>query len=214
MAERKRSARARIPPARPALREQVRAVSRELQEKKRKRKALARPKVEPVTFAELAAGVQRLPRTPAPAAPVAPPPGPAQRAPPERARLWVEHLEGTVRARAAGVPARWLDELASGRLVPRRELDLHRKSAADARQAIADAVREARRAGVSCLLVVYGRGKHSNAAGAVLPDVTVEYLSEVLCEVVLAFATAPKKWGGPGALLVRLRSARSRALTR
>src|SRR4051812_14649048 len=106
MAERKRSARARIPPARPALREQVRAVSRELQEKKRKRKALARPKVEPVTFADLAAGVQRFPRTPAPAAPVAPPPGPAQRAPPERARLWVEHLEGTVRARAAGVPAR------------------------------------------------------------------------------------------------------------
>jgi DNA-nicking Smr family endonuclease len=119
-----------------------------------------------------------------------------------------------VRARAEGVPARWLDELESGRVVPRRELDLHRKSAADARQAIADAVREARQAGVNCLLVVCGRGKHSSAAGAVLPDVTVEYLSEALADVVLAFASAPRKWGGRGAIIVRLRAARSARSTR
>jgi DNA-nicking Smr family endonuclease len=210
MAERKRSTRGRIAPPRPALREQVRAVSRELQEKKRKRKVVARPQVEPATFAELVSGVQRWPRTePAPALPATPPTGLVPPAPRQRARLWVERLEGTVRARAPGVPARWLDELESGRLVPRRELDLHRKTAADARQAIADAVREARRAGVNCLLVVCGRGKHSNAAGAVLPDITVETLSEVLADVVLAFASAPKKWGGRGAIIVRLRAARS-----
>jgi DNA-nicking Smr family endonuclease len=209
MAERKASARGRMRPPRPALREQVRAVSRELQEKRRKRKA-ARPNVEPTpTFDQLAAGVRRLPRTVTPAAPAAPPAEPVAAGPRQRARLWVEHHGGAVRARAAGVPARYLDELESGRVAPRRELDLHRKSAADARQAIVDAVREARRAGVSCLLIVCGRGKHSNAAGAVLPDVTVEYLSETLAGVVLAFVSAPKKWGGNGAILVRLRPARS-----
>ncbi|MEO8177758.1 MAG: Smr/MutS family protein [Deltaproteobacteria bacterium] len=211
MAERKRGARGRSRPPRPALREQVRAVSRELQEKKTKRKAAARPNVEPApTFDQLASGVRRLARTVTPAqTPAAPPAGSVPTAPPQRARLWVEHQAGTVRALAAGVPARWLAELESGRIVPQRELDLHRKSASDARQAIAAAVREARRAGVRCLLVVCGRGQHSNAAGAVLPDVAVEYLSETLADVVQAFTSAPKKWGGSGAILVRLRPARS-----
>jgi DNA-nicking Smr family endonuclease len=210
MAERKGSARGGIRPPRPALREQVRAVSRELQEKKRKRKAVARPTVEPATFDELASGVQRLPRTLPPVALTAlPPAGLTGPAPRQRAPLRVEQQAGAVRARAAGVPAHWIDELEAGRIVPRRQLDLHRMSAADARQAIADAVREARRAGVSCLLVVCGRGQHSSAAGAVLPDVAVETLSEALAEVVLGFASAPKKWGGRGALVVRLRLARS-----
>jgi len=186
----------------------VRAVSRELQAKKRK--AVPRPNAEATTFDELATGVQRLPRAAtAPVMAATPPAGPAQTAPRQEVRLWVERQAGTVRARAVGVPVRWLEELESGRIVPRRELDLHRKSAAGARQAIADAVSEARRAGVSCLLVVCGRGKHSSAAGAVLPEVTVEYLSEALAHVVLAFASAPEKWGGRGAIIVRLRPERS-----
>ena len=113
-----------------------------------------------------------------------------------------------VRARAEGVPARWLEELAAGRSVPQRQLDLHRKSAAEARQALGEAVLEARRAGVRCLLVVCGRGKHSKADGPVLPEVAVECLSESLSEHVLAFTSAPSKWGGLGALIVRLRPRR------
>jgi DNA-nicking Smr family endonuclease len=42
-------------------------------------------------------------------------------------------------------------------------------------------------------------------AGPVLPEVAVECLSEALADHVLAFATAPSKWGGLGALIVRLR---------
>ena len=74
-----------------------------------------------------------------------------------------------------------------------------------ARQALGQAVLEARRSGVRCLLVVCGQGKHSSAEGPVLPEVAVECLSEVLADEILAFTSAPRRWGGLGALLVRLR---------
>ena len=210
MAERERPvpARTRRRAPRPALREQVKAISRELkkkQQQKQKRAAAARAPVEAAPrFAELASGVQPLPRA-APRAAARQPAPSVQIVVRQQARLWVEERAGAVRARAAGVPARWLDELESGRIVPRKELDLHRRSAADARLAIAAAVSEARRAGVSCLLVVCGRGQHSAGTGAVLPEVTIECLSETLAGEVLAFTSAPKKWGGKGAIIVRLR---------
>jgi DNA-nicking Smr family endonuclease len=207
MAERKRPvpARSRRSAPRPALREQIKAVARELQKRRKKRAASPPPSAERgPKFEELAAGVKPLPQAVARVS--GPPPSAAvQVVARQSTRLWVEERAGVVRAKAAGVPARWLDELEGGRIVPRRELDLHRKSAAEARQAIVEAVSEARRAGVSCLLVVCGRGQHSRSAAPVLPDVTVECLSEQLAGEVLAFATAPRKWGGRGAILVRLR---------
>jgi DNA-nicking Smr family endonuclease len=99
-----------------------------------------------------------------------------------------------------------LDELRAGKVVPRRELDLHRRSAAEARLLLDEAVPRARREGVACLLVVCGRGLHSGAEGPVLPEVATERLSEELGDEILAFCTAPRKWGGEGALLVRLRA--------
>jgi DNA-nicking Smr family endonuclease len=208
MAERKRTspATSRARPARPALREQLKEVSRALRAKK-KRAAPAPAAAAPATFAQLARGVQPLPeatpriRSEAPPAAAAPPVARA------RVRLWVEQSTEGVRAWAADVPPRWLDALEAGRVVPRRELDLHRMSAAEARDALVAAVREARQAGVSCLLVVCGRGLHSKSGAPVLPEVAVECLSETLAEQVLAFASAPRKWGGKGALLVRLRPA-------
>jgi DNA-nicking Smr family endonuclease len=207
MAERKppAPARSRRRAPRPALREQLKAAARDLQKRRQKRAAPARASADAgPRFEELAAGVKPLPEA-VPRLSGPPPPAAVQVVSRQRTRLWVEERAGAVRAKAAGVPARWLDELEGGRVVPRRELDLHRKSAAEARQAIAEAVSEARRAGISCLLVVCGRGRHSKSAAAVLPEVTVECLSEQLAEEVLAFTSAPKKWGGRGAILVRLR---------
>jgi DNA-nicking Smr family endonuclease len=187
------------------LREQLKEVSRELQKKRKKGAAPVRtPADASPRFKELATGVKPLPQSVPrlsgpPAAEV------VQVVSRQIKRLWVEERAGAVRAKAAGVPARWLDELEGGRIVPRRELDLHRKSAAEARQAIVEAVGEARRAGVGCLLVVCGRGQHSKSAAPVLPDVTVECLSEQLAGEVLAFTSAPRKWGGRGAIIVRLR---------
>jgi DNA-nicking Smr family endonuclease len=214
MAERKGPAptRSRRRAPRPALREQLKEVSRELQKKRQTRQKHLAPARPPADggprFEDLAAGVKPLPQSVPRLS--GPPAAEVQLVLRQGTRLWVEERAGTVRARAAGVPARWLDELEGGRIVPRRELDLHRKSAAEARLAIVQAVSEARRAGVSCLLVVCGRGQHSRSASPVLPDVTVECLSEQLAEQVLAFATAPRKWGGRGAILVRLRKKGSR----
>ena len=52
---------------------------------------------------------------------------------------------------------------------------------------------------------VCGKGLHSGLEGPVLPDVVIERLSEELAQHVLAFCTAPRRWGGSGALLVMLR---------
>jgi DNA-nicking Smr family endonuclease len=134
-----------------------------------------------------------------------PPAGLPARPAPAKHRLWVERRDDVVRARAEDVPPRWLDDLRAGRVVPRRELDLHRKGAADARQALDDEVARARRENVACVLIVCGRGLHSGLYGPVLPDVAIERLSEELSEHVYAFCSAPRKWGGDGALIVMLR---------
>jgi DNA-nicking Smr family endonuclease len=138
---------------------------------------------------------------PPPGNPLPEPPRPA----PSKHRLWVERRDDVVRARAEDVPPRWLDDLRAGRVVPRRELDLHRRGAADARQALDDEVARARWENVGCVLIVCGRGLHSGLYGPVLPDVAIERLSEELSEHVFAFCSAPRKWGGEGALIVMLR---------
>jgi DNA-nicking Smr family endonuclease len=192
-----------------SLREQVKALVPQLPSKQKPGAPVA-PKPKPAvkegpSFHELASGVKRLTTEPQrPAVVGAPQPAPTHRAAPKR-RLWVEQAAGVVRARAEDVPPRWLDDLEAGRVVPRREIDLHRKSAAEARQALEDGIRAARREGVGCLLVLCGRGKHSAADGPVLPDVAVQCLSEELADELIAFATAPRKWGGLGALIVQLR---------
>lgn len=132
------------------------------------------------------------------------PSAPPRPAPPKH-RLWVERRDDSVSARAEDIPPRWLDDLRAGRVVPRRQLDLHRKGAADARQALDEEILRARRESLNCVLVVCGRGLHSGLEGPVLPEVAIERLSEELADHVLAFCTAPRRWGGEGALLVMLR---------
>lgn len=124
-----------------------------------------------------------------------------------RKRMWVERSESGVRARADDAPERLMQDLERGRVVPRREIDLHRQSAASARQILDLEIPRARKDGVGCLLIVCGRGMHSAPEGPVLPDVAIERLSEELEADVLAFTTAPRKWGGQGALIVCLRAA-------
>jgi DNA-nicking Smr family endonuclease len=158
-----------------------------------------------LSFKDLARDVRPLPEPSRPVLPQAPTP-PLTQAVAPKTRLWVDRRGGAVRAMADGLPPRLLDELRSGKVVPRRQLDLHRRSVIEARQVLDDGVRGARRDGVTCLLVVCGRGVHSGADGPVLPEVVVERLSEELADEILAFCTAPRKWGGEGALIVRLRA--------
>jgi DNA-nicking Smr family endonuclease len=166
------------------------------------------PGADALSFKDLAGGggVVPIPGTPRAALP---PPAPVEVPRPvaRQHRMWVERRPEAVRARAEDAPARWLDDLRAGRVVPRREIDLHRKGVAEAREVLDEGVARGRRESVSCLLVVCGRGVHSGVDGPVLPDVVIERLSEELAEHVLAFCTAPRKWGGDGALLVMLRPA-------
>jgi DNA-nicking Smr family endonuclease len=169
-------------------------------------KPVKAPVADGLSFKDLAdgGGVVPIPgssRAATEPAPAPEPPGP----PPREHRLWVERRPEAVRARAEDVPARWLDDLRAGRVVPRREIDLHRRGVVEAREVLDEGIARARRENVGCLLVVCGRGMHSGVDGPVLPDVAIERLSEELAEHVLAFCSAPRKWGGDGALLVMLR---------
>lgn len=121
-------------------------------------------------------------------------------------RLWVEESHGHLQARAADAPPQVLVDLQRGKIPPRAQIDLHGHDAVQARQALNRSVSQCRAAGCGCLLVVYGRGLHSDAGGPVLPDIVAQHLSEVLAEGVVAFCTAPRRWGGLGALLVCLRT--------
>jgi DNA-nicking Smr family endonuclease len=170
-------------------------------------KPTSKPGSDSLSFKDLAGrgGVRPLPEaTRAPlAAPL--PVAPLPRAPQKQHRLWVERRDDIVRAKAEDAPARWLDDMRAGRVIPRRELDLHRKGALEAREVLDQELVRARREAASCMLIVCGRGLHSGLEGPVLPDVVIERLSEELADHVLAFCTAPRKWGGEGALLVMLR---------
>jgi len=163
------------------------------------------PRGDELTFEQLAARILPGAR-PTVSAAVAAGAAPAPSREP-RPRLWVERSESTVRARAEDAPERLVQDLERGRMVPRRELDLHRQSAATARQILDTEIPRARKDGISCLLVVCGRGMHSTPEGPVLPDVVIERLSEELEADVLAFTTAPRRWGGQGAFIVCLRAA-------
>lgn len=200
-------------PASRSLREQMQALAPEVAAAAAARVAPPPPPkpapargTEALSFKDLAGkgGVRPIADPARGVLPEPPPAAPPRLLPPKR-RLWVERRDDIVRARAEDAAPRWLDDLRSGRVVPRRELDLHRKGAAEARQALDDEIIRARRDALPCVLVVCGRGLHSGLEGPVLPDVAIERLSEELGDHVLAFCTAPRRWGGEGALLVMLR---------
>jgi DNA-nicking Smr family endonuclease len=169
------------------------------------------PRVEAgPSFRELMESVEPLPQAPSPLIPLLGGPSPARFRAGPRTRLWIDEEHGHVRAAAADAAPSVLGELQRGATPPRSALDLHGLGAAEAKERLSARVRTAREQGISCLLVVVGRGLHSDDGGPVLPDVVIQHLSENLADSVLAFCTAPRRWGGLGALLVRLRPLPSR----
>jgi DNA-nicking Smr family endonuclease len=87
---------------------------------------------------------------------------------------------------------------------PEATLDLHGLRADEAERQLVRFVRARRSRGDRVLLVIHGRGTHSEGT-PVLGERTVKTLSEGgAAPFVLAFASAPPHLGGLGALLVRL----------
>jgi DNA-nicking Smr family endonuclease len=127
---------------------------------------------------------------------------------PARSGFAIEIAGEHVRALATGVDRAHLRRLLRGEIPIDVEIELHGRTAADARKLVASTLAEMVSAGERCARIVHGRGRHSEA-GPVLKAGVLEWLTSApLASRVLAFATAPPEEGGAGATLVLLRRAR------
>ena len=85
------------------------------------------------------------------------------------------------------------------------ELDLHRLTSEQARDALADFLSEARVRGWRCVRVVHGKGLSSPNREPVLKSKVRRWLSQ--WDEVLAYCEAPRHGGGGGAVVVLLKAA-------
>ncbi len=162
-------------------------------------------------FAEAMRGVKPLPDGPHRAPDAR---GPRPRAPDPEARgprhaLQVlasgERLEGLAR----GVDRAHLRRLAAGEPRPGRRVDLHGLEATGARLALRAALAGAWSDAERCVLVVHGRGRHSEAE-PILKASLADWLAEPpWVDRVMAWHSAQPRDGGPGATYVLLRRNRS-----
>lgn len=128
----------------------------------------------------------------------------------EPIRFALERNGERIRGLAPGIDRKHLDRLEGGETEPESELDLHGLDRRNARFALRAALREAHSEGERCVRIVHGRGLHSDL-GPVLKESLVEWLAEPpLGPLVMAFASAPARDGGPGATYVLLRRKRPR----
>ncbi len=115
-----------------------------------------------------------------------------------------ERCEGIAR----GIDRAHLTRLRRGELRVERRVDLHGLTAAEAQRELAGELADAFAAGERCVLVIHGRGLHSDAE-PVLRDGVVSWLTSGRSAArVMAFVSALPRDGGPGASYVLLRRAR------
>lgn len=113
-----------------------------------------------------------------------------------------EFLEGSVQ----GFDERVLRKLRRGEFPPRATLDLHGLTKDAAKPALEKFINDARVAGHRCVLVVTGRGLHSEDSIPVLKQGVQAWLTHGRpSRQVLAFCSARPEDGGTGAVYVLLR---------
>jgi DNA-nicking Smr family endonuclease len=128
----------------------------------------------------------------------------------ERGAFAVERLGERAEGLAAGIDRKHLVRLRRGEVPVDLRVDLHGLLAKEARRRLAAEVERAQAAGLRCVLVVHGRGLHSEGP-AVLREGVAEWLSAApLAGRVMAFASARPEHGGSGATYVLLRRVRER----
>jgi DNA-nicking Smr family endonuclease len=139
--------------------------------------------------------------------PAAPPP--AARASGEEAPSFALELDGDrIGGRAADVGRKILSRLRRGDFPLDAEFDFHGLDARQARRALVEQLEAARARGARCVLVVHGRGQHSETTPVLRHELPGWLQERPLAAIVMAFCTAPANRGGSGALLVLLRRAR------
>lgn len=138
----------------------------------------------------------------------APVPSPAPRRAqllPSPVALSVEGDGVMISARAPGVNRTQLADLRGGRIRPEATLDLHghtvREAEGELKSFLLDAAAQRRR----CVLVVHGRGLHSDGV-ALVRDAVITALVGEMSGLVHAFATAARSDGGAGATYVMVKA--------
>jgi DNA-nicking Smr family endonuclease len=113
-----------------------------------------------------------------------------------------EYVEGAAR----DADRLLVKKLRRGDLAVEGHLDLHGRSVDEAREATVKFLLASRRAGKRVVLVVHGRGRHSEGGVPVLKQKLVQWLGRSgLSRHVLAFSSARGSDGGAGAVYVLLR---------
>lgn len=137
-----------------------------------------------------------------------PPPSPVRvvELPPE-VKLAVEGDGKNYSARAPGVSRAQLAQLRAGKLHTEDTLDLHGQTCELGTQQLREFVVGAQRLGRRCVLVVHGKGTHSEH-GAPLREAVLAELLGPLSGLVHALATAAPSLGGEGATSILLRGRR------
>lgn len=108
--------------------------------------------------------------------------------------------------RRLDVPPNLVRELRRGVLPIDGRLDLHGLGADDARSKLLEFLKTQRARGERCVLVIHGKGEHSERGNGVLRGEISAWLSQGRArEHVAAFATAREDDGGEGAVYVALR---------
>ncbi len=134
-----------------------------------------------------------------------PPPSPVKRTvlPPIQA-LAIEGDGQRYAARAPGVSHAQIAQLRGGKVRAEQTLDLHGETVDQAIPKLHDFLAGALRTGFRSVLVIHGRGLHSEH-GAPLREAVVHELLGPASGYVHALASAPPSDGGDGATLVMLR---------
>jgi DNA-nicking Smr family endonuclease len=129
---------------------------------------------------------------------------------PEAVRFAIDRLGERCEGLAQGVDRKHLLRLRRGNQPIERRIDLHGLIAAEAKRRLAGELDRAQAEGLRCVLVIHGRGLHSEG-GAVLREGTIDWLTaEPLASQVMAFASARPEHGSSGATYVLLRRIRKR----
>jgi DNA-nicking Smr family endonuclease len=118
----------------------------------------------------------------------------------------------TIEGRASGVDTRAFRALKTGDTAVEARLDLHGLPRERASAALERFVAGARADGRRAVLVIHGRGAHSDDARPVLKPLVWRWLASApaAAEAVLAFASARPGQGGDGATLLLLRRSAKR----
>jgi DNA-nicking Smr family endonuclease len=113
--------------------------------------------------------------------------------------------DATIEGTAPGIDRRLLKQLRAGDHPVEGSLDLHGLSREAARASVARFVSDSRRAGRRCVLIIHGRGQHSERLPVLKAAVKSWLERGPVARGVLAFATARPADGGAGAVYVLLR---------